>query len=299
MTGSYEDSFSVQKQKKLSERVKRQISIERKEEKLKVFNSIQITNTVCGICGVQFKERSPGFLFPVDRQTSNDSESSGLLQPPSPLQLPQPNHEMVQQIQTTPSPDKVMDNPFASLLENHPMFMSQKSFEDANQETREEHEKSEKHKEMVKFYQHFRLKYMQEISDPFREVRDFMQRYKLGSAELVEKHFKEETYNIGILRRQRESVENKIENIIKGCEWQNWEIWGEVQEMIGSYHLIKDYVETEARKRKERSEKQREADLAKNKQEIQDDDLEVIEPVVDEPKERRPKGRGKRKSQRR
>lgn len=239
------------KAKKLSERVKRQISIERKEEKLKVFNSIQITNTVCGICGVQFKERSPGFLFPVDRQTSNDSESSGLLQPPSPLQLPQPNHEMVQQIQTTPSPDKVMDNPFASLLENHPMFMSQKSFEDANQETREEHEKSEKHKEMVKFYQHFRLKYMQEISDPFREVRDFMQRYKLGSAELVEKHFKEETYNIGILRRQRESVENKIENIIKGCEWQNGEIWGEVQEMIGSYHLIKDYVETEARKRKE------------------------------------------------
>lgn len=49
----------------------------------------------------------------------------------------------------------------------------------------------------------------------------------------------------------------------------------------------------------QRSEKQREADLAKNKQEIQDDDLEFIEPVVDEPKERRPKGRGKRKSQRR
>lgn len=49
----------------------------------------------------------------------------------------------------------------------------------------------------------------------------------------------------------------------------------------------------------QRSEKQREADLAKNKQETLDDDLEVIEPVVDEPKERRPKGRGKRKSQRR
>lgn len=47
------------------------------------------------------------------------------------------------------------------------------------------------------------------------------------------------------------------------------------------------------------SEKQREADLAKNNQETQDDDLEFIEPVVDEPKERRPKGRGKRKSQRR
>lgn len=49
----------------------------------------------------------------------------------------------------------------------------------------------------------------------------------------------------------------------------------------------------------QRSEKQREADLAKNNQETLDDDLEVIEPVVDEPKERRPKGRGKRKSQRR
>lgn len=49
----------------------------------------------------------------------------------------------------------------------------------------------------------------------------------------------------------------------------------------------------------QRSDKQREADLAKNKQEIPDEDLEAIEPVVDEPKERRPKGRGKRKSQRR
>lgn len=49
----------------------------------------------------------------------------------------------------------------------------------------------------------------------------------------------------------------------------------------------------------QRSEKQREVDLAKNKQETQDEDLDAIEPVVGEPKERRPKGRVKRKSQRR
>uniref|UniRef100_K1PIT9 Lupus brain antigen 1-like protein n=1 Tax=Magallana gigas TaxID=29159 RepID=K1PIT9_MAGGI len=287
------------KAQNLSELVKNEISKEKSKEKLKLFESIQITNTGCGICGVQLKERTTGFLFPLDRQTSNDSESSGLLQPPSPLQLPQPNHETVQQIQTSPSPDKVMDNPFAAVLENPSIFVSQKSLEDADQETREEHEKSEKHKEMVKFQQLFRIKYMREISDPLGVIRGFIQRYKLGSVEFVEKHFKEETYYIGILRKQKDLVENKIESIIKECDWQNGEIWMEVQEMIGSYHRIKDYVETEARKRKERSEKQREADLAKNKQETLDEDLEAIEPVVDEPKERRPKGRGKRKSQRR
>eukprot|EP00105_Crassostrea_gigas_P044070 XP_019928218.1 PREDICTED: uncharacterized protein LOC109620384 [Crassostrea gigas] len=163
------------------------------------------------------------------------------------------------------------DSEFALLLQESPMFMLQKCLE-----SQEEHGKSEKHKEMVNYYQHFQHKYMQKIFDPLGKVRSFIQRYKLGTAEFVEKNFKEETYNIGILRRQRESVENKIENIIKGCEWQNGEIWGEVQELIGSYHLIKDYVETEARKREERLEKLREVDLA-----------------------RRPKGRGKRKGQRR
>lgn len=235
----------------MSKRVARQINKEKRDEKLKVFESVQITNTGCGVCNVRFKERTAGFLFPVEKQTCNDSESSGLLQPPSPLQLPQPNHEMVQQIQTTPSLDKVMDNPFAPVLENRPMCMSQISLEDANQKIREEHEKSEKHKEKVKFHQQFRMKYMKEISEAIGEVRGFIQRFKLGSAEFVEKHFKEETYNIGVLRRKRESVEIKIERIIKGCDWQNGEIWGEVQEMIGPYHRIKDYVETKARKRKE------------------------------------------------
>lgn len=159
------------------------------------------------------------------------------------MQLSQPNYERVQLIQTNPGPGVVADN--------LPTFKSEILLEDAKGETRGEHEQSEKHKEMVKFYQHFRLKYMQEISDPFREVRDFIQRYKLGSAELVEKHFKKETYNIGILCRQQESVEIKIESIIKECDWQNGRIWREVQEMIGSYNWIKDYVETETRKRKE------------------------------------------------
>nr|XP_034304939.1 uncharacterized protein LOC105330431 [Crassostrea gigas]XP_034304942.1 uncharacterized protein LOC105330431 [Crassostrea gigas]XP_034304948.1 uncharacterized protein LOC105330431 [Crassostrea gigas]XP_034304950.1 uncharacterized protein LOC105330431 [Crassostrea gigas] len=275
----------------LSYCVTRKISKEKQDEKINVFESIQITNTGCGVCGVRFKESTTDFVCPMNRQTFNEFEPSGLLQNPSSLQLSQPNYERVQLIQTNPGPGVVADN--------LPTFKSEILLEDAKEETRGEHEQSEKHKEMVKFYQHFRLKYMQEISDPFREVRDFIQRYKLGSAELVEKHFKEETYNIGILCRQQESVEIKIESIIKECDWQNGEIWGEVQEMIGSHNWIKDYVETEARKRKERSETRGGADSDKDSQQILDDDMEAIEPVVYEPKERRRKGTKKKKGRRR
>lgn len=51
----------------------------------------------------------------------------------------------------------------------------------------------------------------------------------------------------------------------------------------------------------QRSDKQREAALAKGTVEELEDDMDIpIEPVVDEPREKRqPKGRGKRKSQRR
>lgn len=48
---------------------------------------------------------------------------------------------------------------------------------------------------------------MQEISDTFGGVQGFIQRYKLGSAESVEKHFKEETYYIGILSKQKDSMD--------------------------------------------------------------------------------------------
>lgn len=228
----------------LSYCVARKISKEKRDEKINVFESIQITNTGCGVCGVRFKESTTDFVFPMNRQTFNkfEFEPSGLFQNPSSLQLPQPNYERVQHIQTNPGPGTVVDN--------LPTFKSEILLEDAKDETRGEHEKIEKHKEMFKFCQHFRLQYMQEISDPLGEVRSFIHRYKLGTAEWVEKHFKEKTYNIEILHIQRESVEIKIESIIKGCDWENEEIWVELQKMVCSYFRIKDYLETQARKRK-------------------------------------------------
>lgn len=59
---------------------------------------------------------------------------------------------------------------------------------------------------------------MIEVYDVISEVCDFIYCYKFG-IELVEKYFKEDYYNIRILCRKWEFVENKIESIIKGCDW--------------------------------------------------------------------------------
>lgn len=222
--------------------VQDQLKREKREEKLKVFKSAEITDTKCGVCGVQFREIGTDHALPVDRQSSTESETSQLLQPPSPLQLPQPNFNPVLQNSITPSPDKLKDNPFAKLFEN--------PFEKSTLETREDHEQSQKHKEMVKFYQFFRNKYMRKISEPLEEVRSFIQKYKLGR-ETAEKYYKTESYHIINCCHQKENVESKIKTIIEKSDWQNEEIEQDVHEMEGLFNDIKEYVEEEAKKRKE------------------------------------------------
>jgi hypothetical protein len=230
--------------------VQKQMKWEKNEEKVKVFESAQITDAKCGICGVQFQEMASDHLLSVDRHSSTESETSLLLQPPSPLQLPQPNFYPVQQTSLTPSPDKLKDNPFAKLLENPFEMGPDTSQQQSILETQEDHEQSQKHKEMIKFYQHFRRKYMNEIAEPLEEVRSFIQKYKLGT-DTADKYYKAESYHIIKCCRRKEDVESKIKTIIEKCDWQNEEIKQEVDEMVGLYNGIKKYVEEEAKKRKE------------------------------------------------
>ena len=92
-----------------------------------------------------------------------------------------------------------------------------------DQETRKEHEQSQKYKNKVKYFHLFRDMYNKEIYDILVEVRDFTQRYKLRS-NVLEIHFKEEDYNINIFLGEISNVETKLYNIIRTCDWENTNI---------------------------------------------------------------------------
>ncbi|XP_061181485.1 TPR and ankyrin repeat-containing protein 1-like [Saccostrea echinata] len=277
--------------------VKDQIKREKDEERMKMFESAQISDSKCGICGVQLQEMAPYQAFPVDRQIFTESQTSQNLQPPSPLQLPQPSINSMQPSPFNRSPEVLKDNPFAKLLENPFELLTDSAPQVSILETREDHERSEKHKEMVKFYQLFRSKFQREISDPLEEVKSFIQKYKLGP-EVAEKYYKGETYLIINCCKQKDLVEGKIKSIIEKCDWQNAEIQQDVDIMLGLFYDIRKHVEEEAKKRKEKSDRQREeAQRAKASPENWEDEYDPIEPVVEEPqREKRPRGRGKKKS---
>ncbi|XP_078333030.1 TPR and ankyrin repeat-containing protein 1-like isoform X2 [Crassostrea virginica] len=273
-----------------------QLKKEKFNEKMKVFGSVQITDARCGVCAVDFREMSTYKAIPAEpvtslnRQTSYDSEPSGMFQPSSPVLLPQSGFDSEKQTQTTPSPDAFMENP---------LIVSKTATKERIKEIRKEHEQSQQHKDKIKHFHHFRHKYNKEISDVLDKVRGFIQRHKLDT-NVVETHFKED-YNINSFLREMREVENKISYIIRTCDWENADIKNEVDKMNGSYHSIKRFVEDKSREIQKRSDKQREATLAKVAAEEMEDDIDIhIEPVVEEPREKRKaKGRGKRKSQRR
>ncbi|XP_062597185.1 TPR and ankyrin repeat-containing protein 1-like [Saccostrea cucullata] len=283
----------------LSALVEDQIKREKDEERMKMFESAQISDSKCGICGVQLQVMATYHAFPVDRQISTESQMSQTLQPPSPLKLPQPHFDPTQQSPFPRSPEIPKDNPFAKLLENPFDLLTDSAPQVSKLETREDHERSEKHREMVKFYQHFRSKFKTEISDPLEEVKSFIQRHKLGP-EVAEKYYKGEAYSIVKCCKQKDMVDGKIRTIIEKCDWQNTEIQQDVDIMLGLFSEIRKHVEDEAKKRKERSDRQREeAQRAKPSPENWEDDLyDHIEQVVEEPQreKRSSKGRGKKKS---
>lgn len=244
------------KAKNIAKHVLKQLKKEKLDEKMKVFESVQITNARCGVCAVDFREMPMYSVNPaeqvtsLDRQTSDDSETSGILQPSSPILLPQPGFATEKQIQSTPSPDSLKENPLTQMLRNLSDVVSETAAKEWKQETRKEHEQSQKHKEKVKYFQHFRDKYNREISDVLDEVRDFTQRYKLGT-KVAEIHFKDEFYGISNFLREKSNVETKLFDIIRTCDWENDKIKNDVDSMFGLYHSIESDVKDKAREIKE------------------------------------------------